>query len=228
MYNASNYIVYMHIFPNNKVYIGITCQKPEYRWRNGNGYKPKKPNTSRIYNAIQKYGWDNIKHIILFKDLTLHEANQKESELIKLYDSTNKNKGYNIAYGGDCRTLPQETRKKISNSRKGNNYGYIGEHAPMYGKHHSEKTKQKISQYQSNHNNPFYGKHHSEKTKQKIRENENINCKEILQINKKGEIINKFQSIHQASQITGVNRQGISFCANGKYKTSGGYLWEFV
>ena len=32
------YCVYKHIFPNNKVYIGVTCQKPEYRWRNGKGY----------------------------------------------------------------------------------------------------------------------------------------------------------------------------------------------
>ena len=30
--------VYRHIAPSGKVYIGITCQKPEYRWNNGNGY----------------------------------------------------------------------------------------------------------------------------------------------------------------------------------------------
>lgn len=33
------YYVYKHIFPNGKVYIGITCKKPIYRWNNGNGYK---------------------------------------------------------------------------------------------------------------------------------------------------------------------------------------------
>lgn len=34
----NNYIVYKHIFPNNKIYIGLTRQKPERRWRNGDGY----------------------------------------------------------------------------------------------------------------------------------------------------------------------------------------------
>lgn len=225
MYNISNYIVYMHIFPNNKVYIGITCQKPQDRWRNGKGYKPKKENASRVYNAIQKYGWENIKHVILYNNLSLEAANQKETELIKLYDSTNKDKGYNIAYGGGCRELSEDTKRKISNSRKGNNYGHVGINAPMYGKHHSEEVKQKISQHNGR---AFYGKHHSELTKQKIRENDSINSKEILQIDKNGRIINKFQSIHQASQLTGINRQGISFFANGKYKTSGGYIWKFI
>ena len=73
------YCVYKHIFPNNKVYIGVTCRKPEYRWDNGNGYT----NTQRkIYNAIQKYGWENVKHEILFENLTKEEAEQKEIELI--------------------------------------------------------------------------------------------------------------------------------------------------
>ena len=35
----NNYTVYCHIFPNGKRYVGITKQKPEYRWDNGNGYR---------------------------------------------------------------------------------------------------------------------------------------------------------------------------------------------
>lgn len=31
--------LYMHISPNGKKYVGITCQKPEGRWRKGEGYK---------------------------------------------------------------------------------------------------------------------------------------------------------------------------------------------
>ena len=33
------YYVYKHTFPNNKVYIGITKQKPIRRWKNGTNYK---------------------------------------------------------------------------------------------------------------------------------------------------------------------------------------------
>ena len=42
----------MHIFPNNKKYIGITKQTPEKRWENGKGYK----HNNYIQNAINKYG----------------------------------------------------------------------------------------------------------------------------------------------------------------------------
>lgn len=33
------YTVYKHTTPSGKVYVGITKQKPEQRWDNGNGYK---------------------------------------------------------------------------------------------------------------------------------------------------------------------------------------------
>ena len=63
------FCVYRHIFPNGKSYIGITSKKPNQRWENGKGYS--KTGQNAIYNAIKKYGWDNIKHEILFDNLTL-------------------------------------------------------------------------------------------------------------------------------------------------------------
>ena len=52
--NIDDYKVYIHKFPNNKVYIGITLQKPEYRWRKGNKYKGNEYITNAI-NPICKY-----------------------------------------------------------------------------------------------------------------------------------------------------------------------------
>lgn len=89
--------VYMHKSPSGKRYIGITCQRPVRRWgSNGYGY------IDNIYfwRAIQKYGWDNFQHEILFDGLTKDEAEQKEIELIAFYNSTDPNKGYNITSGG--------------------------------------------------------------------------------------------------------------------------------
>lgn len=94
-----NYKVYMHTFPNNKKYIGITRQDLEKRWQNGNGYKHQP-----IYKYIIDVGWDNIDHDVLYENLTQNEAQEKEKELIELYDSINN--GYNISDGGgtgsDC------------------------------------------------------------------------------------------------------------------------------
>lgn len=92
-----NYSVYMHINKiNQKKYIGITKNKPEERWLNGYGYKKQ-----AFYNAIQKYGWDNFEHVILFDGLSQSEACQKEIDLISYYKTNNKLYGYNISSGGE-------------------------------------------------------------------------------------------------------------------------------
>lgn len=104
------YKIYVHINKNNgKKYIGQTKQSLNQRFRGGEGYK----NSPKFYGAIKKYGWDGFEHILLFDGLTLEEANQKEEELIKKYDTTNDANGYNIAYGGDNHGISEETMQKI-------------------------------------------------------------------------------------------------------------------
>ena len=94
------YCVYKHTNKfNGKVYIGITSQQPEKRWKNGYGYE----GNEYFYRAIQKYGWnDGFDHEIIVSGLTKENACVIEIELIKLYDSTNRDKGYNFSSGGDC------------------------------------------------------------------------------------------------------------------------------
>lgn len=79
------YCVYCHTNKiNGKKYIGITSQKPEHRWRNGEGYK----NNEYFYHSIQKYGWHNFSHEILYTDLSKIEAENLEIKLIAEYDTT--------------------------------------------------------------------------------------------------------------------------------------------
>ena len=42
MNEERDYCIYEHIFPNGMVYIGLTKQKPQSRWRGGEGYKKQK------------------------------------------------------------------------------------------------------------------------------------------------------------------------------------------
>lgn len=135
----NNYIVYMHISPNNKRYIGLTCQKPEYRWNNGKGYK----HNSYFTRAIEKYGWDNFKHIIIAKGLTEDEAKWLEIELIREWDSINRDKGYNLTKGGEGTNgliCSEETRKKISEANR-------GENNPVAKKSYIIKYKRNISNH---------------------------------------------------------------------------------
>lgn len=109
-----NYTVYMHTCPNGKRYIGITKKIPDRRWQNGTGYKTQ----ILFYRAIQKYGWDNIEHEILFEGLTEQEAKTKEIELIAQWKTNQCDFGYNLTNGGDGTSgcIPsEETRLKMSN-----------------------------------------------------------------------------------------------------------------
>ena len=157
--NEKIYSVYIHTSPNNKVYIGITSMSPpEKRWKNGLGYCQNK----HFYSAIQKYGWKNFKHEILFSGLTKKEADDKEMELIALYNATNREKGYNKNNGGSSvGRLTEEQKKNLSRIWK--EKFKRPEDMPMYGKHHTEEAKQKMREAR-------IGTHLSEETKRKIGE----------------------------------------------------------
>jgi len=89
--------VYMHTVINNgKKYIGQCSGDPKVRW-GSNGYRYK---GLVFYNAIKKYGWNNIAHEILIDNLTQEEADYYEKYYISLYKTTDRNFGYNVAPGG--------------------------------------------------------------------------------------------------------------------------------
>lgn len=137
----NNYTVYKHIFPNDKVYIGITNKNVNSRWRkNGKGYI----NSPRMNNAIQKYGWENVKHEILYENLTKEEAEQKEIELIAQYKSNQREFGYNIANGGMHKGKCSEaTKNKIKNSGASRTFFKKGEVSWNKGISQSNEAKEK-------------------------------------------------------------------------------------
>lgn len=168
--------VYRHVAPNGKMYVGITSQLPNERWgSNGCRYK----GCVRLKYAIQKYGWDNIKHEVLLDGLTMEQACLAERLFISYWDLTNPDKGYNIKDGGVLNsTLPEESRRKISKALKGkplsaetrrkmsesrqgekhHMYGRKGEANPNYGSKRSEETRRKMSEAQRGEKNHMYGK----------------------------------------------------------------------
>ena len=119
------YIVYVHLFPNGKRYFGITCKRPESRWEKGKGYFKKNMQNTPMYNAILKYGWENILHIILHKDLSKDEAIGKERYYIAKY-KTNIHRhgnefGYNLTDGGEGaegHKISEEKKKTVVKEAK--------------------------------------------------------------------------------------------------------------
>lgn len=165
----NNYCVYRHTSPSGKVYIGITCQEPERRWRGGWGYA----NQRYLSTAIKKYGWDNFKHEVLFSGLTKEEASHKEVELIALHKSNQRGFGYNIDGGGINKIVSKETIQRLSDANKGKKLSEehkrkIGEASkgrpgPTKGKRLSEYHRQQISK-------GMIGRVVTEETRKKLRE----------------------------------------------------------
>ena len=213
------YTVYQHKNKiNGKVYIGITMQEPERRWGiNGINYK----SSPHFYAAIQKYGWDNFEHIILFTNLTKEEACKKEQELIKKFNSINREFGYNSTSGGEVFIMNEETKQKISQAMKGNKNGL--------GHPCSEEKKKKISEAQK-------GRRLTEEHKQKLSEaakKRHIPCSNQAKENIRKSSHKKpvyceevdviFESVQECSRQLDIPATNISKLCRGKGKTLKGY-----
>jgi len=94
--------VYVLEFPNNKVYVGFTTNFKNRMRTHKRCSRFKNSHNPRLYNAIRKYGWDNIKKNIVYsgcnKDILLNEA---EPFLIDVLSATNEMCGYNVLDGGN-------------------------------------------------------------------------------------------------------------------------------
>lgn len=232
----ASYTVYLHTFPNGKRYVGITCQDVKRRWRDGKGYEGQV-----VYGAILKYGWNNVKHEVLFEGLTKEQAEEEEKALIKRYDTTSHANGYNVELGGNATgKVSDESKRKNSESHKGL---MAGEKHWHYGQHWSDEVKKKISEASkgkkisdetrlkqsaifSGKGNPMYGTKMSAEHKKKLQAacvkatSKPVVCIETGKV---------YKSAAQAQRETGICSRTISYVANRdkRYKTAGGYHWEY-
>ena len=205
-----NYTVYMHINKiNNKKYIGITKQKPEKRWSNGNHYK----SSPHFYSSIKKYGWNNFNHLILFDNLLETEAKIKEVELIAEYNTTDNYYGYNCTQGGDGISGYKCSEEQIKKMRE-----------RRLGTKASDETKEKMRI-------AMMGREFTDEWKQKIKEShlgdKNPTAKPVVQLNANYELINEFSCGRYAEQELGINVANISQVCLGKARSAGGYIFMF-
>jgi hypothetical protein len=106
---------------NNKVYIGKTERTSIiYRWKTH--LKNVKHKVNRhLYDSMNHYGVDNFKIEEIEKCNSINELNDREKHWIKFYNSTNRNFGYNMTYGGDGgNTWELNPNKEITSMRLSN------------------------------------------------------------------------------------------------------------
>lgn len=220
-------IVYAHIVPKeltgtvDKYYIGITNQSTRKRWGlNGCNY-----HGSHFSYAIKKYGWENIKHIVLFEDLDRDVAEEIEKYIIAKYHTDDKVHGYNTSPGGDGGN--QKAVYKVSQYDIDGNfiaeYKSAAEAARVLGIDrtnitHACKIHGTAHGYQFRYSNGqmFIGR--------RVRATQYP----VEQIDMSGNVVKRFSSITEASEVTGVKHDNIHRVISKKKwaKTAGGYYWR--
>ena len=237
--------MYIHTSPSGKVYIGI-AKDVKHRWRgNGNGYK----GSTRIWYAIQKYGWDNFRHDIIATDLTRKEACDMEIELIAKCKSTDPSFGYNLESGGQHPTLSPESIEKLRQSQMGHSvsekvrtilaesrrvpiicletqevFSSVKDASDKMGLCYSSVGKAARGKQDTCGGYHFavlsdYQNGQTKRFTPSPKIYPRIRCITT------GE---EFANISEASRKTGLSRRGISYACNGIHKTCGKLQWGFV
>lgn len=179
---------------NGKIYIGKTEKSIEDRWKKHLLCVKNKVNRY-LYDAMNKYGIDNFSISEIEKCNSREELNEREKYWIKLYNSINKDFGYNMQEGGLGGKQPQDIIDRVRLKKKGFRHSETTKlkmSTSKKGKHNhfqSNDTKKKLSIIVKNlwskgilnsRNNSmrgkvgkehhFYGRHHTLESKKKMSE----------------------------------------------------------
>lgn len=215
------YSVYRHTTPDGKIYVGITKRNPLRRWRNGIGYRDS--HNPQFWQAICQFGWENIRHEIIFSGLSREEAENKEIELIAAAQSAQKQFGFNITAGGPGalgRKCSENTKSKIGDANRGHecsaetkiklSIAMREEKNPMFGRTGNKSPRFGVTGI----THPLYGKTGADCK----------NSKRVMNITT-GEI---YVSASDAAQRLNLDNSSICACCRGRRKTCGSYEWKFI
>lgn len=226
---------------NGKMYIGQTSKTLEERAQsNGRNYRECR----HFYAAIQKYSWSAFEVDVLEVVDNVEKANEREKHYIALYNTTDDRYGYNIAIGGDNHTMPEESRKIISEKAKNR---YLDKAAnPMYNKSHTEEAKEKQRQRKLGENNPMYGSKWTDTQKERSGtrgKKLNLSDEQRLILSERIRLIGKttglrpvhcieddtiFDSIKDAANTYGVSKSTLCGHLTGHQKTCRGKHFEYI
>ena len=230
---------------SEKWYIGQTI-RPESRFKRHIDYAINKKDNNKFHNALRKYGLDNFVYCVLEENVLIDNLDMREIDCIEEFDSFYS--GYNLTLGGSGSRgfiMPDEQKKKISQSNKGKTKNHLSEETkkklseshkgnPGYwtNKHLSEETKKKLSE--SHKGNPGYwtNKHLSEEIRKRISESHkgktSPNRKKVLQYDLNFNYIQTFNSLKEAQEKTNIAKSSICTVCKGRIKQAGGFIWKYA
>ncbi|MFW6219641.1 MAG: GIY-YIG nuclease family protein [bacterium] len=232
---------------NGKIYIGQTIRSLEKRI-----YEYKKAllynnsfNNEHLKKSFNKYGFDNFKFEIIDTALDIDELNDKEIKYIKEYDSTNRERGYNIHKGGRNSLLSEETKEKMSQVRKGikQNENWVknrvaekgSDEAKKYGRPKTEEEKRMISEFHKNRERKKWTDEEKKKMSEekkalgRTKAMEEKLCKAVIRFNIYTKEIKEYVTANDAyennKEIITLNR--IKHICRGTTRNKGNYYWYY-
>lgn len=211
---------------NGKVYVGKSFDI-NGRWRHHRYELNKGAHVNNhLQSAWNKYGEDSFEFSIV-EECSEDELNNKEIYWIKKMNAYHN--GYNQTEGGEGTHLPEDIKQKISESAK-ERFTNIENH-PMYGRHHSDESRDKMSisqrkrfddETQREKNSQVHmGIRHSESSKKKMSESvsgeNNPRSRAIYCI----ELDEFFWGATDAHNKYDININSICLCCKAKRKSAG-------
>lgn len=215
---------------NRKIYIGQTNRPIKERLKEHE--TGKSSGCVAIYNAIQKYGWENFE--IDWYACPGEDLNKHEKWMVNLMGTISPG-GYNLKEGGGNGKHSEETKQKMRKPRSEEtkqkmrkpksdkhkqNIGksHIGKNNPMWGKKRSKETIQKHSESMKGKKSHWCGKTGSKHSRSKI----------IYQYDLDDTFIESFGSTEEASRHLEKNGTHIRACASGRKKTAYKFKWSYT
>ena len=218
-------VIYLTInLVNNKKYIGKDSNNnPNYL---GSGVYLKQ--------AIEKYGRENFKKIILEHVDDVSKLNEREEYWIDKFNASKSQEFYNISEKG--KGYPQGMKSKNQDESKWKPIEQYDLQGNFIKEWPNSKYAMEYYKFSSGTiSNVLRGKYKSGggfiwKFKGELLSLPNIprpnHCVEILQIDLKGNIVKEWSSIKEICDILKYNRSNLSKNINGKTKQYKGYIWK--
>lgn len=215
---------------NHMIYIGQAIDLKE-RYNKHRRNMADLNHQEDIYQAFREFGLDNFSYEILeqFENFDQQLLNERECYYIEYFNSLTPN-GYNMVPGGT-------NGAGLAKGKEVEQYDLMGHFITSYPSAHQAQTITGIS-YSSicaccrneiSHTKEYQWKYaNSDKTIQDIsQEKIKILQRPIYQFDLKGQFIQVYTSLQEASIQTGISKSLISNVCNLKGNTAGGYVWSY-
>jgi len=202
---------------NGRVYVGSTKHSVESRMKD-HLQKSKDGSVIYFHQEIATYGPE----FFIWEQIDTASSSDELAELEKKYimEFDSYNNGYNSDSGGGFKKTVY--KYDVNSGELLDYYGCLDDAAASIG-----ADRKSISRACINVSNRYRGYYWSYEYKEPFSPNTDARKKEVTQMDMEGNCIAVFESVAEASDLTGVNKSSIAKCCRNQYKSASNFKWKY-